>query len=110
MVNDANARQYPNPKGNDFCSSATWFAIDVTNKASQGGGQGKTLTLSLHWLSSHKKDHPLVEPEVTAQRFLLNLLLDTDDGNTCQIDMVIFPCFTEHKMGNHIYRAHPDYH
>jgi hypothetical protein len=24
--------------------------------------------------------------------------------------MVTFPCITEHKRGNHIYRAHPDYH
>jgi hypothetical protein len=46
------------PECNDFSSSTTWFAIDVANKASQGGGQGKTLTLSLCWLSSHKKDHP----------------------------------------------------
>jgi hypothetical protein len=81
LVNDANARQYPNPKGNDFGSSATQFAIDADNKASQGGGQGKTLTLYLHWLSSHKKDHPSVEPDVTAQRFLLHLLLDNVDGN-----------------------------
>jgi hypothetical protein len=80
------------------------------NKASEGVGQGKTLTLSLHWLSSHKKDHPSVEPELTTQRFLLDLLLDAVDGNTCQINMVTFSCFTEHKRGDHIYRAHPDYH
>jgi hypothetical protein len=78
--------------------------------ASEGVGQGKTLTLSLRWLSSHKKDHPSVEPELTAQRFLLDLLLDTVDGNTCQIDMVTISCFTEHRRGDHIYRAHPDYH
>jgi hypothetical protein len=24
--------------------------------------------------------------------------------------MVTFPCFTEHKRGDHIYRANPDYH
>jgi hypothetical protein len=83
LVNDANARQYPNPKCNDFGSSATWFAIDVANRASQGGGQGNTLTVSLHWLSSHKKDHPSVEPELTAQRFLLDLSLDAINGNTC---------------------------
>jgi hypothetical protein len=79
------------------------------NKASEGVGQGKTLTLSLCWLSSHKKDHPSVEPELTTQRFLLDLFLDTVDGNTCQIDMVTFSCFTKHKRGDHIYRAHPDY-
>jgi hypothetical protein len=109
LVNDANARQYLNPESNDFSSSATRFAIDVANKASEGVGQGKTLTLSLCWLSSHKKDHPSVEPELTAQRFLLDLLLDAVDGNTCQIDMVTFSGFTEHKRGDHIYRAHPDY-
>jgi hypothetical protein len=81
----------------------------VANKASEGVGQGKTLALSLCWLSSHKKDHPLVEPELTTQRFLLDLLLDAVDGNTCQINMVTFSCFTEHKRGDHIYRAHPDY-
>jgi hypothetical protein len=81
----------------------------VANKASEGVGQGKTLTLSLCWLSSHKKDHPLVEPELTTHRFLLDHLLDAVDGNTCQIDMVTFSCFTEHKRGDHIYRAHPDY-
>ncbi len=96
LVNDANTRQYPNHKGNDFSLSATWFAIDVAKKASQGGGQGKMLTLSLCWLSSYKKDHPLVEPEVTTQRFLLDLLFNIVDGNTCQIDTVTFPCFTEH--------------
>jgi hypothetical protein len=63
LVNDTNTRQYPNPECNGFGSSATQFAIDVANKASQVGGQGKTLTLSRHWLSSHKKDHPSVEPE-----------------------------------------------
>jgi hypothetical protein len=109
LVNDANARQYLNPESNDFSSSATRFAIDVANKASEGVGQGKTLTLSLHWLSSHKKDHPSVEPELTTQRFLLDLLLDVVDGNTCQIDMVTFSYVTEHKRGDHIYRAHPDY-
>jgi hypothetical protein len=82
----------------------------VTNKASKGVGQGKTPTMSLRWLSSHKKDHPLVEPELTAQRFLLDLLLDAVDGNTCHINMVTFSCFIEHKRGDHIYRAHPDYH
>jgi hypothetical protein len=51
----------------------------------------------------------LVEPEVTTQRFLLDLLFNVVDGNTCQIDTVTFPCFTEHKRGNHIHRAHPDY-
>jgi hypothetical protein len=51
----------------------------------------------------------LVEPEFAAQRFLLDLLLDAVDGNTCQIDMVTFSCFTEHKRSDHIYRAHPDY-
>ncbi len=88
-----------------------------TNSASEskdgsdvGGGAGRTVTLSLHWLSSHKKDHPSVEPELITQRFLLNLIFDAVDGNTCQIDMVTFLCFTEHKRGNHIYRAHPDYH
>jgi hypothetical protein len=65
--------------------------------------------MSLCWLSSHKKDHPLVEPKLTAQRFLLDLLLDAVDGNTCHINMVTFSCFTEHKRGDHIYRAHPDY-
>jgi hypothetical protein len=102
--------QYPNPKGNGFSSSATQCAIEMGNKASQGGGQGETLTLSLHWLSSDKKDHHSVEPERTAQKFLLNLLLDDVDCNICHINMVTFPCFTEHKRGNHIYyRAHPDY-
>jgi hypothetical protein len=110
LVNDANARQYLNPGSNDFNSSATRFAIDVANKASEGVGQGKTLTLSICWLSSHKMDHPLVEPELTTQRFLLDPLLDAVDGNTCQINMVTFSCFTEHKRGDHIYRAHPDYH
>jgi hypothetical protein len=110
LVNDANARQYLKPESNDFSSSATQFAIDVANKASEGVGQSKTLTLSLHWLSSHKKDHPSVEPELTNQRFLLDLLFDTVDGNTCHIDRVTFSCFTEHKRGDHIYRAHPDYH
>jgi hypothetical protein len=109
LVNDANARQHLNPESNNFSSSATQFAIDVANMASEGVGQGKTLTLSLHWLSSHKKDHPLVKPELTAQRFLLNLLLDAVDGNTCQINMVTFSCFTEHRRGDQIYRAHPDY-
>jgi hypothetical protein len=47
LVNDTNARQYLNPESNDFSSSATRFAIDVANKASEGVGQGKTLTLSL---------------------------------------------------------------
>jgi hypothetical protein len=47
LVDDTNARQYCNPEGDGFSSSATQFAIDVGNKASQGGGQGKTLTLSL---------------------------------------------------------------
>jgi hypothetical protein len=108
LVNDANARQYHNPESNDFSSSATRFAIDVANKASKGVGQGKTPTMSLCWLSSHKKDHPSVEPALTAQRFLLHLLLDAVDGNTCQINMVTFSCFTEHKRGDHIYRAHPD--
>jgi hypothetical protein len=69
LVNDNNARQYLNPESNDFSSSGTRFAIDVANMASEGVGQGKTLTLSLHWLSSHKKDHPSVKPELTAQRF-----------------------------------------
>jgi hypothetical protein len=52
----------------------------------------------------------LVEPELTTQRFLLGLLLDAVDGNTCQINMVTFSCFTKHRRGDHIYRAHPDYH
>jgi hypothetical protein len=81
----------------------------VANKASEGVGQGKTLTLFLPWPSRHKKDDPSVEPELTAQRFLLDLLLDAIDGNTCQIDMVTFSCFTKHRRGDHIYRAHPDY-
>jgi hypothetical protein len=51
----------------------------------------------------------LVEPELTTQRYLLDLLLDAVDGNTCQIKIVTFCCFTEHKRGDHIYRAHPDY-
>jgi hypothetical protein len=38
LVNEANARQYVNPESNDFSSSATWFAIDVANKASEGVG------------------------------------------------------------------------
>jgi hypothetical protein len=67
------------------------------------------MTLSLCWLSSHKKDHPSVEPELTAQRFLLDLLLDAVDGNTCQVEMVTFSCLTEHRRGDYIYRAHPDY-
>jgi hypothetical protein len=81
----------------------------VANKASEGVGQGKTLTLFLPWPSRHKKDDPSIEPELTAQRFLLDLLLDAIDGNTCQIDMVTFSCFTKHRRGDHIYRAHPDY-
>jgi hypothetical protein len=32
LVNDANARQYPNPECNDFSSSATQFAIDVATR------------------------------------------------------------------------------
>jgi hypothetical protein len=80
LVNDANARKYLNPESNDFSSSATRFAIDVANKASKGVGQGKTPTMSLRWLSSHKKDHPSVELELTAQRFLLDLLLDAVDS------------------------------
>jgi hypothetical protein len=101
----------PIPNAMILVQSATpQFAIDVANKASQGGGQGKTLTLSLHWHSSHKKDHPSVEPELATQRFLLDLLLDAVNGNTCQIKMVTLSCFTEHKRGDHIYRAHPDYH
>jgi hypothetical protein len=99
----------PWERSNNSSSSATRFAIDVANKASKGVGQGKTLTLSLHWHSSHKKDHPSVKPELTTQRFLLDLLFDAVDGNTCQIEMVTFSCFTKHKRGDHIYRAHPDY-
>jgi hypothetical protein len=32
LMNDANARQYPNPECNDFSSSATQFAIDVATR------------------------------------------------------------------------------
>jgi hypothetical protein len=63
-VNDANARQYLNPESNNFSSSAPiWFAINVAKMASNGVGQGKSMILSCHWLSSQKKDHPSVEPE-----------------------------------------------
>jgi hypothetical protein len=43
MVLDIVTGLYLKPESNDFSSSATQFAIDVANKASEGVGQSKTL-------------------------------------------------------------------
>lgn len=111
LVNEAHSRQFPNSgvDSNVSAARATHFALDISSSAATSGVDD-TLSLSLRWLSSHKKDHPSIQPEVTALNFLRDLLLHAIDGNTCQIgDTVTFPCFTEYKKGDDIYRAHPDY-
>jgi len=115
LVDEAEACQHngtnisPSYIANQSTPSATRFAIDIINKSHNRVADKDMLTLTFRWLSSHKKDHPSVYPEMAAGRHLFDLLIDAVDGNTSHIDKVSFSFFTEHKRGDQIYRSHPNY-
>jgi len=87
----------------------TPFSVDVYAEEENFAGD-LVYHRHLRWTSRHKKDHPTLMPPKEALDFLVQIVETAMlSSSLSRLPEVSFSCFTEYKVGDQIYRAHPNY-